>query len=103
MFYDDNIIYNTEMGEDDPDLGKLYYTKRINRYSGEFIFYATFLKGDIHKTFLDELFKEKDKQNLEFSDREIIKVLSDQIRRYADGQNTIKANCSVEKQLKQKF
>ena len=103
IFYDDSTIYNVEAKKEDPDLGKLYFTKRINRYSGEFTFYGTFLKGDIYKTFLNELFKKKDEQNLEFTDLEFIKVLSDQIRSYADKESTIKANCTVEKELKQKF
>ena len=103
IFYDDNTIYNVETRKEDPDLGKIYFTKRINRYSGEFTFYGAFLKGDISKTFFNELFKKKDDQNLEFADLEFIKILSDQIRSYADKEGTIKANCTVEKELKQKF
>lgn len=103
IYFDDNNIYNVETGKEDPDLGKLYFTKRINRYSGEFIFYATFLKGNTYKQFLEETFKKMEDQKLEPKDIEFLKILSDQIRTYADQDNIIKANCTVENELKQKF
>ena len=103
MYYDDNNIYLANVGKKDPDVGTLAYSKKINRLTGKFTFTPVFLKNNQLKSFLDDVFLERDKLGIDMNNKKLLKILTDEISIRADKKNIVTAQCNKKDKIENKF
>ena len=102
MFFDKDNIFFTGANKTD-DLGTFIFLKKINRFSGKFIFYSNFLNETEYKKLLSDTYKIVKEKGLKVKDPETIKILGEEIMLISNPKREIVYQCSKKDEVKQKF
>ena len=102
MFFDKDNIFFTGANKTD-DLGTFVFLKKINRFSGKFIFYSNFLNETEYKKLLSDTYKVVKEKGLKVKDPETIKILGEEIMLISNPKREIVYQCSKKDEVKQKF
>jgi hypothetical protein len=106
MYYNDSNIYTINIdkkNKNDPDIGVLVYSKKINRLTGQFTFAPAFLNENQYKIFLKDVFNKNKELAIDYKNSKTIKVFSDEISLRADKKNIRTGKCNKKNKIENKF